>query len=97
MPETTIETATVMYRKEAVIGSRVKHYGERFTGCATATIVGFEEQDYSYRGVPWIKVLVKQDRPSLYGDRWDWDRTEIAPELNDLLAPAQPSKQSEGL
>jgi hypothetical protein len=80
-----ITSAEVMYRETAEIGSRVKHYGQRYTGAATATVVGFRiEPGHSYRGKPWIKVLVEHDDPLTFynfDDGWDWDRTELAPNL----------------
>jgi hypothetical protein len=36
-----ITETVVMYRQVANVGSRVKHYGQPWTGCATATVTGF--------------------------------------------------------
>jgi hypothetical protein len=71
-----------MYGEHASIGSRVKHYGQRYTGSATATIIGFyHEPGAFFRGKPWVKVLLEHDEPNAYDQRdWDWDRTEIAPD-----------------
>ena len=72
-----LSEATVMYGETARIGSRVKHFGQRFTGCATATVTGFREQD------GWVKVLVDHDNPESAHNfpAWDWDRTELAPDV----------------
>jgi hypothetical protein len=84
-----ITEATVCRGDVARIGSRVKHYGQRWTGCATATVVGFRDVGHAspdrvegYLRPSWIKVLVKPDRPNgPYGNTWDWDRTEVAPDV----------------
>jgi hypothetical protein len=74
----TITEAMVMYRKVVTRGSRVKHFGEGFTGEATATVVGFYNE-----GTPqWpaIKVIIKPDRPdNLYAGfpAWDQDRVVL--------------------
>jgi hypothetical protein len=77
-----ITSAEIMYREQATIGSRVKHYGQRYTGCATATIIGFRlatPREMSPR--TWVKVLVEHDEPNAYDQwDWDWDRTELAPD-----------------
>ena len=84
----TITEAEIMYGDVARIGSRVKHYGQRYTSGPTATVVGFVR--IGDPGVPnpmgfrngWIKVLVEHDNPeSVYAfdDGWDWDRTELPP------------------
>jgi hypothetical protein len=67
----------------ACIGSRVRHYGQRYTPWATATVIGFRSDREI--GRPWIKVLVKHDRPGGgydFPDGWDWDRTQLAPDMN---------------
>lgn len=74
----TITEAEVMYGETARVGDRVKHFGERFTGLATATVVGFNRCGDIRPSQ--IKVIVKPDNPdspyaSLPG--WDWDRTEL--------------------
>jgi hypothetical protein len=74
---TEIMEAKVMFRQVAQLGSRVKHYAQRWTGCATATVIGFKDVG---EGRPWIRVLVEPDKPDQYGNEWDWDRTEIAPD-----------------
>jgi protein-disulfide isomerase-like protein with CxxC motif len=83
--------ATVMNGETAEIGSRVKHYGQRYTGCATATVVGFSEETFDdltgaqkavYDGHPGVKVYVEPvSEGDVYGSVWDWDRTELAPDL----------------
>lgn len=73
-----------MYGDTAQIGSRVKHYGQRYTGCATATVTGFVRagdtpNPMGYRD-DWIKVLVDHDSDEsayAFKDGWDWDRTEL--------------------
>lgn len=83
-PDPAITSAEVMYRETARIGSRVKHYGQRYTGCATATVIGFYHPGGSWRGKPWVKVLVAHDSPKTvynFSDGWDWDRTELAPDI----------------
>lgn len=73
-----------MNGQRARVGSRVKHFGERYTGGATATVVGFcTDRSGAYRQQPWIKVLINPDAPeSAFGRQglehgWDWDRTEL--------------------
>ncbi len=83
LADPSITEATVMYGETARIGSRVKHYGQRYTGSATATVVGFRRAgpDEGYRG-DWIKVLVEHDSEKTVHDfegGWDWDRTELVP------------------
>ncbi len=78
-----ITQATVMGRKVATIGSRVKHYCQRYGGTATATVVGFYYDPEASE--KWIKVRVKPDWANdQYGNTWDWDRTVIAPDINGL-------------
>jgi hypothetical protein len=81
-----ITEATVMRGQVVRIGSRVKHWGQRWTGCATATVVGFERAGDTPNPLgfapDWVKVLVEPDsEPSMYGSAWDWDRTEVAPDV----------------
>lgn len=69
-----IDRATVMYGGAAYVGSRVKHYGQRWTGCATATVLGFAEEG--------LRVHVRLDDAAAWpGTVWDWDRTELAPDI----------------
>ncbi len=72
-----ITSARVMYRRVAEIGTRVRHYAQRYTPWATATVVGF----YKQPGHDWIRVLVEPDRPGnrdgLQAGDWDWDRTIV--------------------
>jgi hypothetical protein len=82
-----ITEAEVSHGKIAKIGDRVKHFGQRYTGCATATIVGFERMEGHYwRGKQWVKVVVEIDPKDsgMYGTRWDWDRTELVPGPEEL-------------
>lgn len=85
-----ITEAEIMYGDVARIGSRVKHYGQRYTTGPTATIIGFyHEPGSSYRGKPWVKVLVEHDNPEsayAFDDGWDWDRTEMRPGHRGPLA-----------
>ena len=74
----TITEAVVIGGRVARIGDRVKHFGERFTGDATATVIGFNQ--LGQVGPSRIKVIVKPDSPnSVYASfpGWDWDRTEL--------------------
>lgn len=77
----------VMYGNQVSIGDFVRHYRERWTGLATARVVGFEIDDSGDFRYPWVKVLVERidvrGNPTgkvdpLDKDRWDWDRTETA-------------------
>lgn len=86
-----IREATVLRGDVARIGSRVKHYGQRWTGCATATVVGFRDVGHAspdheegYLRPSWIRVAVKPDAEvgTVYGTEWDWDRTEVAPDVD---------------
>jgi hypothetical protein len=79
----TIQHAPVMSGDVAVVGSRVKHYAQRFTGCATATVVGFSIADKPTRSA-WVSVHVEHDSAvsaEQYPSPWDWDRTELAPDI----------------
>jgi hypothetical protein len=83
--ERQITETTVMRGETARIGSRVKHYGQRWTGRATATVVGFRRvgDGPNPMGVreDWIMVVVEPDsEPNSYGRAWDWDRTELIEE-----------------
>lgn len=74
-----ITQAVIMYNQVAVVGSRVKHWAQRYTEFATATVEGFYEEA-SGKG----KVRVKPDKPNdTFGNTWDWDRTELAPDIQD--------------
>lgn len=73
------EPVLVMYGDKIQVGDRVKHYGQRFTGSATATVTGFEIiDDPRLWNYPWVKVHVKRDNPDsqAYPSPWDWDRVE---------------------
>lgn len=78
--EERITEALVMFQGVARIGSRVKHWGQRYTESATATVVGFTARP-QHSDRHWIRVQVKPDKGDggLYGTEWDWDRTEIRP------------------
>jgi hypothetical protein len=62
-----------MYGYRLLVGDRVKHFGQRYTGGPTATLVGFElDSDYEV----WKAVVTPDPRdPGSYGTRWDLDRT----------------------
>jgi hypothetical protein len=80
-PCETIRRARVMSGETAEVGSRVKHYAQRWTGCATATVVGFSIAD---KPAAWVRVHVEHDSAvsaEQYPSPWDWDRTEIAPDV----------------
>lgn len=85
LDDPSIETVTVLGRNVVRRGDRVKHYSQRWTGCATATVIGF----YNERGAtnPWMRVLALGDNPSEYfsqlgHDRgWDYDRTQAATDV----------------
>ncbi len=89
-PSSKITEAEVMLGDVARVGSRVKHFGQRYTEWATATVVGFQsigdpgvENPMGFRD-GWIKVLVEPDSDrDVYGLEWDWDRTELAVDLED--------------
>jgi len=69
-----ITSAMAMGDKMIEPGGRVKHYGERHTGSATATVVGF----YHDPNTPHLQVRVKLDSQNCsYGNTWDLDRTEV--------------------
>lgn len=76
-----IVRARVCYNEVVRVGDRVRHYGQRYNYSeGTATITGFRElgPEDGYRtgtGEPWVKILVDEDRDSLYGGEWDYDRT----------------------
>lgn len=73
----SITEATVMYKKVAKIGDRVKHFAQRYGNPGTATVGGFYVDPEAPK-LGWIKVRVKPDNPSsCYGNTWDWDRTEL--------------------
>jgi len=84
-PDNILEVE-VMGRHLARIGSRVRHYPERYTASyPTATVTGFSisttQHDVDHPGRPWIKVHVDFDRPDSGSsplDVWDWDRTVLA-------------------
>jgi len=81
MPDEAITEATVMYGETAKIGSRVKHYAERYTPYATATVTGFSHDSKSHS---WVKVHIKHDNPgTVYSSPWDWDRTELTPDQDN--------------
>lgn len=66
-------TMVVIGGRIAVIGDRVKHYGQRYGyGTGTATIVGFSSSIEGHD-----KVLVENDGHTGYGTEWDADRTEL--------------------
>lgn len=77
-----------MYGKTVRVGSRVKHYSQRYTPYATATVRGFcdvghrsPDWDGDTRLPFWIKVLVEHDderNAAQYPNGWDWDRTQVA-------------------
>jgi hypothetical protein len=72
-----ITEVEVMYGQVVHRGSRVKHFGQRYTCWATATVVGF----YYHEGR--IKVLLKHDDPDEpynFTGGWDADRTELTPD-----------------
>ncbi len=80
-----IRRAEVMMEKTVVVGDRVRHYGQRFTSRATATVTGFsiaeDMRDTEHPGRPWVKIHVDQDAPgSWHKDEWDWDRTVLVGE-----------------
>lgn len=91
LADPAITSAEVLGRKTVKVGSRVKHFGQRYTGCATATVLGFRDvghespdHDGDARLPSWIKVLVEHDAsPSGYDrpDGWDADRTEVAADI----------------
>lgn len=81
----SIRRAEVMMEKTVIIGSRVRHYNQRFTGRTTATVAGFsiaeDMRDTEHPGRPWVKIHVEQDVPgSWHKDEWDWDRTVLVEE-----------------
>jgi hypothetical protein len=71
----SITEAKVLQSDTARIGSRVKHYGQRYIGCATATVEGFIDVGHEspdarpdYLRPSWIIVLVRPDNPDeFYG------------------------------
>lgn len=73
--ERQITEAKVLRSATARVGSRVKHYGQRYTGCATATVEGFLDVGHAspdarpdYLRPSWIIVLVRTDNPDeFYG------------------------------
>ncbi len=80
-----IRRAEVTMNKTVVIGDRVKHAGQAYTGRATATVSGFSVEpamrDTDHPGRPWIKIHVEQDRPRRWhSNTWDWDRTVLVEE-----------------
>lgn len=81
MTQRNLRTATVMGGRTVRVGDTVKHFGQRFTGCATARVVGFETIG------TWVRVRVEYIdgyREAGYGTTWDWDRTEVAPSVKAL-------------
>jgi|GEM_PF-5201060 len=71
----SITQATVIHRRVVTRGSRVRHRPETFTGGATATVTGFCNKGTAED--PWIKVIIKSDRPNSRSAElgaWDWDR-----------------------
>lgn len=71
----SITEAIVMYQRVARRGDRVKHFGQRWAP-STATVTGFRNDGTSVK--PWIMILVQPDNPdSVYGNTFDWDRTEV--------------------
>lgn len=72
----TNPTRAAVLNGTAQIGSRVKHYGQRFTGEATATVTGFSRDQTTGH----LMVLVSHDNPSNGYDMpggWSLDRTEL--------------------
>jgi hypothetical protein len=62
------------------VGSRVKHYGQRWTGYATATVTEIHVEVPGFRP-DWARVTVRQDDDVNWPTSvWDWDRTEVAPD-----------------
>jgi hypothetical protein len=80
-----ITEVTVMGGQLVTRGARVKHYAQRFTGCATATVTGFYNAGTEKH--PWIMVLITGDDPNEYFSEcgqirgWDYDRTQVAPDI----------------
>lgn len=71
------EIHVVCHAHTARVGDRVRHYGQRYNYReGTATITGFEVGPQGYP-CDWVKVLVQEDAPSVYGSSWDWDRTVV--------------------
>src|SRR4051812_15793130 len=82
LADPTITETEVRNGGVAVIGSLVKHFGERFTPYATARVVGF--RNTSPISKPFISVLVEPFGPQTFyaeflNGEWGWDRTELVP------------------
>jgi hypothetical protein len=77
----TVDSATVLGDRTVQVGSRVKHYGQRWTGCATATVIAINVDVPGFRP-DWARIAVRQDDNANWPTSvWDWDRTEVAPDL----------------
>ncbi len=79
-PDPSITSAEVMFGKRVEVGARVKHWGQRYTPFATATVIGFYHAE-GFSPQPWVKVLVEHDHTDTaynFPAGWDWDRTEVA-------------------
>lgn len=66
-----ITEAKVLHGVTVCVGSRVKHFGQRYTGSATATVEGFIDVGHAsldrrsdYLRSSWIIVLVRPDNPN---------------------------------
>jgi hypothetical protein len=83
--DSSIQEVAVLHRDTVRRGDRVKHWAQRYTGCATATVIGFYNEGTAAN--PWMMVLVSGDNPENYFSEaglergWDYDRTQLAPDV----------------